>query len=298
MRFECQTCPCGPYNNLCETCYRGLATGRVKHPHIWRGVDVHSNEIHNFSAFQGCLEIGYETWLAVAQCRERAPQVADRFVIRPEFQSGSHSFIGTYGFAIRHCSADVVLFVTALHVLDELAKNFRVDCSSVNKSYSGQELPNLITRVILYNAFVDRWMFAELGFADSMLVLPRARIGEQEPNAALDIAAFIGINALLNPARIAVRDPSIGEPVWLVVKHLENRSLQGVVVEKFESSIIFKYAMNTPVPKNSSGAPVINAAGEVVGINVGAGFFGQHWFGYANPATSIRLHLDPAFGVH
>jgi Trypsin-like peptidase domain/Zinc finger, ZZ type len=294
IRFECQVCPAGPDNDLCELCYRQFLKGAVKHPRMRRGLNLPELQ-HRFLEFQGKLGSEYVPWLALSRSGLPAPPIPDHFLIRPEFQCGRQSFLGTYAFAATHRNESKQLLLTALHVLDDVAKSYSVDCSTSNFSYTGTELPAVITQVRLYDAFADNWVLAELGSADSMLVLPSARVGEPEPCSKQDIAGFrVDPHTSLNAAKIADRDPAVGEAVWLVANQFAKRSFEAIVVEPVKDSFIFRFRSTKALSKNTSGAPLVNSDGEIVGINVGAGFFEGHWFGHGNFATSIRSHLDSA----
>ena len=52
------------------------------------------------------------------------------------------------------------LVLTALHVLDELAKFKRVNCLDTNTSYTGRELPAHVTGVKLYDPYAANWMLS------------------------------------------------------------------------------------------------------------------------------------------
>jgi hypothetical protein len=179
--------------------------------------------------------------------------------------------------------------------MDELIKSRRIDCTSNNASYTGQELPRLVTKVKLYDVFAPQWPLAELGSASSMLVLPGARVADEEPYSQRDIAAFqADPTTRVSPARLAQNPPQVGEPLWLTFnagKGAKSRTVQAVVVERTQRTLVFRYASAATQTTHSSGAPLLNSAGEVVGIVVGGGFFNGQRLGHANHVTSIRHHL-------
>jgi hypothetical protein len=164
-----------------------------------------------------------------------------------------------------------------------------------NDRYTGHELPAVITEVVLYDVFAPNWMLAELGSAGPMLVLPRARTDKEEPYSDLDVAAFWVRDATpFQRAPLALAAPAVGDPIWLAVRPVgdgSSRGCQAVVVESTSRTLVFRYAQAGSVPDYCSGAPLLNTAGEVVGINVGMGVLdGQH-LGHANNVTSLRQHL-------
>src|SRR5690606_5235616 len=137
-----------------------------------------------------------------------------------------------------------ILQVTALHVLDELMKRCGVDASVRNDDYTGEELPEIIDAVNLYDVMQEKWMFHDLGSCGEMLVLREARIKERAPTAWRDISAFRmeDDSPRVRPARLATECPQRGDPVWLAarVSHAR-RTIRATVVDKTERSFVFRY---------------------------------------------------------
>jgi len=297
-RFECLTCPAGPDNDFCEPCYELFKAGQVQHPGSETISAQPNSTPHSFRATEG--QYSYQDcvpWLTVAQPVARSPEVPERFVVRPEFRSGRESFFGTYGFAVELESGER-LVLTALHVLDEILKKERIDCSLSNSGYTGEELPRVVSEAKLYDPFAAKWMLARLGTAGPMLVLPHARVGEEEPYSQHDIAAFRA-----NPAAkiccgtLADRPPDVGDPIWLAAKSPEGpvgRTTAAVVVEQTERTLIFRYDQAAHVSLTSSGAPLIDRQGRVVGINIGTGWAEGYRMGHAHHVGCIRKHLGIA----
>jgi len=298
-RFECENCPIGPDNSLCETCYALFERGTVTHPKPDSlGGNASRSTRHTFRILQGQPADQYIDWLSTPLNRTPSPYIPNYFVVRPEFRSKSDSFFGGHAFAVQPEDGELPILLTALHVMDELIKSKRVNCRPNNLSYTGKELPSLITGVTLYDVFAAKWMFADLGSAHSMRVLPDARVGEEEPRSHRDIAAFqIDNTATIAPLKLALRPPQPGEAIWLAASKgqtTNGRAFEAVVVERTDQTLIFRFAA-PPNVLYSSGAPLLNSNGEVVGINVGAGILDGHHFGHANHVTNIRRHLgwDP-----
>ena len=298
QKFECLTCPDGPDCDLCERCYSLYRSGRLKHPppgSFAAAVSSSEQREHHFRSVAGRTADDAVAWLTVPSPGAEPPTVPNGFVLRPEFLSGQESFIGSYGFVVKDSS---LLLLTALHVMGHLSQTKGIDCSLRNGRYSGGELPAIVSGVNLYDVFAPVWMTAYVGTADSMLILPEARIREPEPYSQRDIAAFlVPANAHLAPLGLASRLPKAGEPVWLAAPHRGSPSMrtrEAVVVEASASTLIFRYAGSQEIPPSASGAPLLNQAGEVVGINIGAGTFENHKFGHGNHVASVRGHLASA----
>jgi hypothetical protein len=167
-------------------------------------------------------------------------------VVRPEFQSERESFFGSYAFVLAAEDGGQPLVITALHVLDELAKFRGIDCSDNNSSYTGRELPRYVTSVQLYDPFAPNWMLSQLGAAGNMLLLPHARICSNEPYSQHDIAAFrVAPPSIFQPARLATTRPTVGEPIWLAVnlgRGATERAGQAVVVESGDQTLVFRFS--------------------------------------------------------
>ena len=293
MRFSCLTCPAGADNDLCEACYEGHTQGLIEHPSP--GAREAPAGPHVFRAFEGIEREQVLPWLAMPCEPAPPPHVPDRFVVRPEFRSERESFFGSYAFVIAAEHGGQPLVITALHVLDELAKFRGIDCSDNNAGYTGRELLSCVTSVQLYDPFAPNWMLSNLGTAGNMLLLPKARICSNEPYSQQDIAAFrIAPPSALQPSPLAATRPTAGDPIWLAVnlgRGFTERAAQAVVVESDDETLVFRFSASAKFPLHTSGAPLLNRAGNVVGVNVGGGTIDEHKLGHATHATSVRRHL-------
>ncbi len=295
--YRCRTCPAGPDNDLCEACYRRLQAGQLQHPQEddYRAAAAGAQE-HVFAAFEGQLASEYDAWLAVPDVQAIGPTVPDRFVVRPQFEAGRTTTFGSHGFVIEDPAGSRILFVTALHVLDELIRKLGIDATAASTTYTGRELPAAVDNVVLYDVFAAQWMVADLTTARPMLVLPDARTDQEEPCSDLDVTAFvISDPTRVQPARLAEAPPQVGEPIWLAATPEgapTQRSCAAVVVESTPQTLVFRFSGPTPATKYTSGAPLLDAEGEVVGINVGAGVLDGRAFGHGCTVTSVRRHLQ------
>ena len=294
-RFECLSCPAGPDNDLCEPCFHAFERGQVEHP-APGGYAQHAGRLeHVFCPREGVSADRCKPWLAPPLATARAPLVPDRFVVRPEFRVGRESFFGAYGCVVHAEDGGHALLLTALHVMDELIKSVGLDCSVHNRDYSGEELPGVVSEVGLYDVFAENWMLAELGVAPLMLTLPEARLGEEEPLSNRDLAAFrVSPAARVTAGRLATAPPRPGDPVWLAVRRpgARLRTSEAVVVEATERTFILRFADPHDFVPYTSGAPLLDCDGAVVGINVGVGWFAGQRFGHGNHVGCIRRHLE------
>ena len=293
-RYHCETCPAGPDNDLCETCYDLFLKGQIKHPAEESYADTLGMDTHHFTSHEGKSPHLYESWLSVPHPPVPEPPLPHPFVVRPIFTSHGDSVMAGYAFAVKIDGRHSFL-LTALHVMDEMIKKKGIDCTDANTHYTGKELPAVITEVNIYDIFAPNWMLAPLGSAGPMLVLPDARTSDEEPYSHRDIAVFtLEDTSELKLPSLAQQPPASGEPVWLIARpgqpHHKN-AFKAVVVEQTDRSLVFKYESPEEKPGHTSGAPMLNKHGEVVGIIVGGGEFRGHKLGHANHAGNIRKHL-------
>jgi Zinc finger, ZZ type len=296
-RYRCQSCPDGPDNDLCGVCYDLFQKGKITHPAEDSYAVGLTTRDHYFKRFSGKPAHLFNEWLTAKHPEVNNPFYPSRFIIRPIFNSHGESVIGGYGFVTTLDSNPQPLVLTALHVMDEMIKKKAIDCKGENDHFTGCELPDVITDVNLFDLFADNWMMAPLGNGGPMLVLPNARTGDEEPISYRDIAAFHvhpADTVNLNPVPLAKKKLLVGEPVWLAARSMNypnERIFKAVVVESTDKTLIFKYLSREEKTKYTSGAPLLNANGEVVGINVGGGQLEDQRLGHANNVDSIRLHL-------
>lgn len=271
----------------------------VKHPRSNFAIAALVGRTHRFQRFDGSeYNEQASEWLGVPYSVGSEPEVPERFLLRPEFRSGPEAFLGTYMFVAKPENGTPRLILTALHVLDAVAKYRGIDCSIENKSYRGDELPRAVSGIIIYDALASNWALAELGSTGSMIAMADARTGQPEPYCQRDVAAIaVDASMMLNALPLALTPPSRGEPLWLVAKGDpggRQRTVDAVVVESTTQSLVFRFAPTRTVPQNTSGAPLINSQVEVVGINVGAGYYSGQHFGHAVHSGNIRRLLCSA----
>lgn len=294
-RYHCETCPAGPDGDLCERCYQSFRVGTLEHPKK-DALGRHRDTVHDFRVFPGRPARDFVRWLEVPSAAAPPPPVPDRFVVRPEFRCGLESYFGGHAFVTALSGGGAPLVLTALHVMDELIKAKGIDATVANAAYTGRELPAVVTEVRLYDVFADNWVFAELGTAGPMLVLPGARVDEEEPYSQRDVAAFrLPARGDLQPVPLAARTPAVGEPAYLALNAGARRAIPAVVVERSERTLILRYASDPEdAPRYSSGAPWLDRDGRVIAINVGKGRFGGETFAHAPHVESLRRHLAGA----
>jgi Trypsin-like peptidase domain len=116
------------------------------------------------------------------------------------------------------------------------------------------------------------------------------------PYSQRDIAALRADHTIqLVPAKLSELPPQVGQPIYLIAKTTSKGQMgifEAVIVERTERTLIFRFRSSDYLPDQTSGAPLLDRDGYVVGINVGAGRIEGYNFGHGNHVTSIRRHLN------
>jgi hypothetical protein len=292
--FRCETCPVGPDADLCLACYELYRSGQIRHPTPGSPHPAGLPSSHRFRRLPDDQPESLLPWLHTPCPKNAAPAVPHGFLVRLEFRSASYSAFAAYGFVAEHHGESFIL--TALHAMDELIKYKRIDTTDRNKRYSGTELPRVVSSVCAYDVLKDRWMLHPLGEGGPMLVLPNARTGDVEPISWRDVAALsVKASGALTPVGLAETEPQLGDPVWLAARMAdETRTQRAVCVEVSPLTLVFRFDEVKSAPMHTSGAPILDQSGKVVGINTGRGRFEGREFGHGVPLSSIRAHLATA----
>lgn len=264
----------------------------MEHPMSGSPAATGSGE-HRFRKYRGTPASRFREWLETTPDNVEAPAVPNGLVVRPEFTAGRHYCVGGHAFVMEW--AGETLLVTALHVLDELLKKMAIDA----RQGGARELAESIDGVKCFDVMQEKWMFHDIGTCTRMWFLPNAGLGDEEPYSHRDICIFeVADEGGLKKAVAAPARPAVGEPVWLAVRMRDgSRARPAVVVESTPETLIFRYSGGQPYYELTSGAPILNRTGEVVGINIGLGRYQGAEFGHANNIDSIRSHLEQRMQV-
>lgn len=184
--------------------------------------------------------------------------VNDNFVFRPHiFMDGNDSVAGT-AFAMKLDESESPIIVTVHHIFGP-AGGFesRVDSS---------ELKDHVEKVELLDLFDKEY----IGTVTEVITNPNGH-----PIMGTDIAAFkVNEEFTTSPRIMAKKNPEQGDAVWLIANIDQGKAIVDKVyrgkVSKVQSGLIyFEYNDPNLSLDATSGAPVINANGEVVGVNMG-----------------------------
>lgn len=210
-----------------------------------------------------------------------APAVPDGLVFRPRFRMRDGEINAGTAFAVNVKGQARPVILTALHLFGP-AGGYR-------EQVPAEKLPEAGQGMTLRDAFVKGAAPIKLG-ASVLAIVGSAPF--REPSAAGDVAAFWApAGAALHPAPLAEKAPGRGEEVWLAAALVEGgrpgqRLHRAVVGGK---SRFLAYVFDDKLElQATSGAPVLNARGEVVGIHVGGTERRGRTVGVATPVDAFR----------
>lgn len=222
-----------------------------------------------------------------------APEIAAGSVLRPVFTlADGKTFEAGTAFAADLAGETVVL--TAHHLFGPVG--------GLPVQIGADELTGAVKRA----RFVDAWSKEKVGTDTTPVRVPGAHVMAQD--AVGDLALFrlpasfdrisSGTQVPFHALTLAAADPKLGDPVWLAASVIgsDARLHAAKVVEVKPTFLFIEYAGAPLDLTATSGAPIVNARGEVVGINLGGGLDNGKTIGAAGPVSSIRKNLTEATG--
>lgn len=235
------------------------------------------------------LSISMLLMFVIAGCSAKVSlkesDIPNNFVFRPYFETVEGEFSAGTAFAVKLKNIDKPVIVTAIHLFGP--------GGGLEEQIDAGSLPDFIINAKFYDLFVDKLS------VESNEVLP---ISDAKPYPSIntDIAAFIiSEDSDISTAVIFEGKVQPGEEVWLVASvysgEPEGKKLHRAIVTKSsDEKLKFIYDNNKIDLTATSGAPIINDKGQVVGINIGSGNVGDKLFGIANPSSSFYNMLENA----
>lgn len=211
------------------------------------------------------------------------PVLPENTILRPSFELTNESFDAGTAFAVELKDKNVSLVLTAYHLFGE--------DGGLQEQIPASELPDRIKRVTFTDAYNDQ----ACGECDKVLKIADAKTN---PSVNKDIAAiYYGDKLNANRLKLSSKLPKEGEAVWLAAATMlgtEPKLHKAKVISTSDKSLIFEYEESGIELTATSGAPIINSSGEVVGLNIGGGERLGVMNGIANPCTSIKKMLTKA----
>jgi hypothetical protein len=224
--------------------------------------------------------------LAILPAMAQVPDVPLHSVLRPTVESVEGRLQAGTAFIIRLSDSGTPYLITAHHIFGPLG--------GFSREYRPSELPGLIQRV-LAESVDDPTASAR---AAGPLVLDAHPVRGQE--ASSDVAAIpiedVNKAGILRLARAC---PAAGETVWLLAEvwggaPRTQRLHSATVLSAGRDALLFTYDNTRLDLRATSGAPIIDSRGEVVGINVNVELRPDALVGIAVPVESIRQVLSRA----
>lgn len=219
------------------------------------------------------------------------PEPPPMSVFRARYFTPDGEFSAGVAFAAEIPGAGPVL-ATAHHVFGS--------AGGFPREVASSELPGYVRRAAFQDAFDPS---AGLWAARALAIEGAAPFDENSP--AGDVAAFLpreddaasSATARLAPFALATRTAEPGERVWLAapVIGLEGRRLHGAVATEISDEGLWIRFDEPEIDLTAtSGAPVLNARGEVAGIAVGGTEEVDGVYGLVNPVDRFRDALAAA----
>ena len=207
------------------------------------------------------------------------PQAPQNAVLRPSFSTTTEGQIDGGTAFLARWSDGRILLLTAQHLFGEAL--------GLSRDHTGAELPDLVTGMTA-TSVDDESVEVSSG---TLITIPDAV--PLTTDITRDVAGFVvdgtAAAAVLD---LAPAPPAPGARVWLLAEvsgsadRLFPATVQDVAPEEY-----LQYVFDTPLDLTAtSGAPVLDAAGQVVGINVG----GDDGTGVANSIATVRPLLEDA----
>jgi hypothetical protein len=220
--------------------------------------------------------------LAVAVAFAKAPTPPSDVVYKPTFLTGYSSLTAGTGFVVR--LNDQYAFLTAHHLFGPAAGLERDLTPAEAREFA----------IGLAGSSMNQQ--SKLLISSQMLFIPSAKAFDQR-DASHDIAAF-RLTHYAGPAlTVAETTPKKGETVYLLGRprgEEKLRLISAVISRVSTNSIEYFYDEAGVNFAGTSGAPILNESGEVVGMNLGGGELQGKEFGFGNPAKSFAALVTTA----
>lgn len=226
----------------------------------------------------------------------QAPEVPACSALRPTFRVGSRSYPAGSAFSVR--IGEQTLLVTAHHLLGP--------GGGLPSQLSGGDVATQIELVTVADAFGGTLCGSS---SEALVVADAQPMGN---GTHQDLALFVpktatGVDriqaverAKLAPRQLADAAPAVGTPVFVATgfSGREAHTFRAEVVEVSETSLYYKFDDAALELRATSGAALLNAEGEVVGMHLGGGKMEDGaLIGAGNPVPAIRQRIDAALAA-
>ncbi|OAI47457.1 hypothetical protein AYO44_09495 [Planctomycetaceae bacterium SCGC AG-212-F19] len=225
--------------------------------------------------------------LSPAQNDAKPLAVPDGFVLQPEFQIKKKSFAAGTAFVVKLEGFPRPVILSAIHLVGP--------AGGYTEDVPAAKLAQVVEKVTFTDQFTGK---NAMWVTQGVLTIPDAAPLGKTGKAGDIMALWAPDKAALKPAPLAAKTPAKGETVWVATRAggapATQRLHRATVILEEEGKLYYFYDNPKFEIQGTSGAPVLNAAGEVVGINLGGGTSQGKVGGVANPVGVFREHLVEA----
>lgn len=211
------------------------------------------------------------------------PKIPSHVVFRPTFLTRDFSFTAGTGFLLEGKTEGSSFLVTAYHLFGP--------AGGLDNQIAGDMIPKVFPRAVGFSFDPDPILLT----TDEGVPFPDAR--KSDENGCEKDFAFYRVRgwSANRSLELSRKIPVIGEKVWLILRSIARDDLLfAEAVVAWQSPNEIRYYLQNPdyMYSGASGAPVVNALGEVVAMHSGT-FTSQSGrkFGFGAPAAAIYVAL-------
>ena len=224
-------------------------------------------------------------WLAGLALSLAQPAVSKNVVFKPTFITGNDSFTAGTAFVCETVDGKQQLLLTAQHLFGT--------AGGFESEIPWDKLNDAVKLTV--GVSMDNY---EVSILSKRALLIQGAHALDDKTLANDIAAFVLDSNKSRPTlKLAKAEPKKGDRLWLYGRQRGADKLEFYpckVVSSDSRELDYEFDSKNIKMAGTSGAPVLNADGEVVAINIGGSEQKGKLIGYGNPLLSIESHLEKA----
>lgn len=234
----------------------------------------------NVRAIVAALFIAIFSTASLAHAAE--PKVPDNVLMKPTFLLANQSWSGGTAFLVQAPDKRGALLVTCHHLFGP--------ATGRDEQMSGEQIRTEVRAAIGLSMQDTKTVIV----ADRYVAFKGAR-GQDGEGAEKDLAAF-AVKADQPPTTLEFAEdaPRIGQLVYMFARlrsEAAPRLLQATITQVEPNWLLYTFKERTIDLAGTSGAPILNEAGKVIGMNVGGNDQNGEVIGAANPATRMKENL-------